>query len=76
LDVEGDLTLADALVIAGLAKSRGEARRLASQGGLSVDDRKVVDVDVPLRSVLGEAEAILLRAGKKRFKRVVVLDRT
>jgi len=76
LDVEGDLTLADAFVIAGLAKSRGEARRLASQGGLSVDDRKVVDVDVPLRSVLGEAEAILLRAGKKRFKRAVVLDRT
>ena len=73
-DLDGELTLADAFVRAGLAKSRGEARRLAGQGGLSIDDRKVDDVDVPLREALGSATAILLRAGKKRFKRVVVGD--
>jgi len=75
-NVEGDLTLADAFVLAGLAKSRGEARRLATQGGLSIDDRKVTDVDVPLREAFGDAGAILLRTGKKRFRRVVVLDRS
>ena len=74
-----ELTLADAFVLAGLTKSRGEARRLASQGGLSVNDEKVTDVDVLLRSVftgVGDAGAILLRAGKKSFRRIVVLDRS
>ena len=68
-----DMTLADAFVLAELAKGRGEARRLASQGGLSVDDQKVADVDVPLASVIGDRDAMLLRAGKKRFKRVALV---
>jgi tyrosyl-tRNA synthetase len=73
-DVDGELTLADAFVRAELAKGRGEARRLASQGGLSVDDQKVADVDVPFASILDGREVLLLRAGKKRFKQVVVVD--
>jgi tyrosyl-tRNA synthetase len=68
-----DMTLADAFVLAELAKGRGEARRLASQGGLSVDDEKVTDVDVPFAGVIGDRDAMLLRAGKKRFKRVAVV---
>jgi tyrosyl-tRNA synthetase len=74
-NVEGELTLADAFIAAGLTKSRGEARRLAGQGGLSVDDARVSDVDVPFGKVLAGADAVLLRAGKKRFKRVVVVNR-
>ncbi len=71
-ELTDEFTLADAFVVADLAKSRGEARRLAQQGGLSVDDVKVSDVDVPFISVLGGADAVLLRAGKKRFKRVAI----
>ncbi len=73
---EGEISLAEVFVYAGLAKSRGEARRLASQGGLSVNDQRIDNVDVSIRSVFGDSEAILLRVGKKRFMRVVVLDRT
>lgn len=68
-----DMTLADAFVRAELAKGRGEARRLAQQGGLSVDDEKVADVDVPFADVAGEREAVLFRAGKKRFKRIAIV---
>ena len=71
-DLDDSLTLADAFVRAELAKSRGEARRLAQQGGLSVDDAKIEDVDQPFAAVIGERTAILLRAGKKRFKRVAI----
>jgi tyrosyl-tRNA synthetase len=71
-DVVDTFTLADAFVAAELAKSRGEARRLAQQGGLSVDEAKVSDIDVPFGSVLGGRDATLLRAGKKRFKRVAI----
>jgi tyrosyl-tRNA synthetase len=72
-DVVDTFTLADAFVAAELAKSRGEARRLAQQGGLSVDEAKVSDIDVPFAEVLGGRGATLLRAGKKRFKRVAIV---
>jgi tyrosyl-tRNA synthetase len=72
-DVDGEMTLADAFVRAELAKGRGEARRLAQQGGLSVNDEKVADVDAPFADIAGDQTAILLRAGKKRFKRVVIV---
>ena len=72
-DLGDGFILADAFIAAELAKSRGEARRLAQQGGLSVNDEKVSDVDVPFAGVIGDRSAVLLRAGKKRFKRVVVV---
>lgn len=72
-DVDGELTLADAFVRAELAKSRGEARRLAKQGGLSIGDEKIADVDGPFADVVGDQKALLLRAGKKRFKRIVIV---
>ncbi len=71
-DVTDEFKIADAFVAAGLAKGRGAARRLAQQGGLRIGDDKVDDVDQPFASVLGDDNAVVLRAGKKRFQRVVV----
>ena len=71
-DVDGTLSLADAFVRAGLASSRGDARRTARQGGLSIDDQKVEDVDQPLGEVLRGRTVVLLRSGKKRFMRLVI----
>ena len=72
-DLTDEFTLADAFVAAELAKSRGEARRLAQQGGLRVDDQQMKDIDMPFITVIGDAPAVLLRAGKKRFKRVAIV---
>lgn len=69
------LKLVDAFIEAGLVKSRGEARRLAKSNGLSIDDGKVADVDIPLREAIGDREAVLLRSGKKNFRRIVILNR-
>ena len=55
--------LVDAL---GLA-SRGEARRLIQQGGVSVDGEPVGDVDVARARVAGR----VLKAGKRRFVRLI-----
>lgn len=71
-DLTDEFTLADAFIAAELAKSRGEARRLAQQGGMRVNDEQMSDVDLPFSQVLAGANAVLLRAGKKRFKRVAV----
>ncbi len=58
-------------VRAGLCSTGSEARRLISQGGAYVEDRKVRAFDQPVKELL-QAEGSLIRAGKKRFKRVVV----
>ena len=71
-EIDTGLTLADAFVRAELAKSRGEARRLAQQGGLSVDGDRVNDVDVPFLDALSGTDVVLLRAGRKRFRRVLI----
>lgn len=63
------LSIADAFVRAGLCDSRGDARRQAAQGGLSIDGETVTDVDAPFSPGSGPA---LFRRGKKRYRRVVV----
>jgi tyrosyl-tRNA synthetase len=53
-----------------LATSRSEAERLLKQGGVEIDGRRVDDVQRMLD--LSEPGEFLLRAGKKKFVRVVV----
>ncbi len=53
-----------------LAASRNEAERLIKQGGLEVDGSRVSDVKKEMD--LSKPGEFLLRAGKKRFLRVVV----
>jgi tyrosyl-tRNA synthetase len=57
---------------AGLCKSRGAARRLIEQGGAYVNGSRVASVDTLVSAKDLQEGAILLRAGKKRHRRVVV----
>ncbi|MBT3222812.1 MAG: tyrosine--tRNA ligase [Proteobacteria bacterium] len=59
------------LADAGLAKSRGAARRLISQGGVRVEGEKVSDVDLVLSPANLGDEGLVVRVGKKRAVRVV-----
>jgi tyrosyl-tRNA synthetase len=72
-DLAGDgLSLIDALVDAGLAKSKGEARRLIRQGGIKINGTKVDD---EARQLIGDDvqdEKIALQAGKKRHHHVKI----
>lgn len=67
LDGDG-LPLTEALTLAGLAKSKGEARRTIQQGGAYVNNRRQADIDTCLTpaDLAGERVAVL-RAGKKRY---------
>jgi tyrosyl-tRNA synthetase len=71
-DLEQGIKLIDLAVIAGLTPSKSEARRAIQQGGMSVNGKKVTDID----TVVGKADLedghILLQRGKKSFCRVVV----
>ncbi len=55
----------------GLCRSRSEARRLIQQGGAYINDEPVGSVDDLVTAHHLSEGAILLRAGKKRYHRVV-----
>ena len=53
-----------------LAASRSEADRLLKQGGVEIDGERVSDVKTEVN--LAQPRTFLLRAGKKKFLRIVV----
>ncbi len=66
---DGVITIADLLVKVGIAASKGEARRLVDQGGVSVDDEKVASAVATLDKSRFEGEGVIIRKGKKVFHR-------
>ncbi|MDE0315055.1 MAG: tyrosine--tRNA ligase [Candidatus Poribacteria bacterium] len=56
----------------GLATSRSEARRLIQQGGAYINEKQYKAIDTVIDANLLEENALLLRAGKKRYHRVVL----
>ena len=60
----GILTL---LVKCGLCPSNGEARRLVTQGGVSVNDEKVTDP----KAAIDLSDAVIIKKGKKVFHKAV-----
>ncbi|MCH8882958.1 MAG: tyrosine--tRNA ligase [SAR324 cluster bacterium] len=68
----GGLPVWEILAEVGLTRSRGEARRLIRQGGVSVNNDRVDSQDFALSTGHVEAGAILLRVGKKKYHRLVV----
>lgn len=69
--VAADAPLFVVLEASGLAKSRGEARRLVKGGGVRIDGDKVADAEQLVEpSALG-GEGLVLRVGKKRAVRLV-----
>ncbi len=70
--IEGQIGVLDLLVACGLAPSKGEARRLVQQGGVSVNGEKVSGVDQRLDQALFGGEGVIIKKGKKVFHRAVV----
>ena len=66
------LGIFDIFLEAGLCKSKGEARRLQAQGGVYVNDQRIDDPDFCLGESDLQNREILLRAGKKRYHRLIL----
>ena len=60
------------LVEAGLVASRGEGRRAIEQGGVVAGDDKVTDIHASFDMRQFTGDGMIVRKGKKNFKRVVV----
>ena len=69
---DGSVDILTLLHKSGLVASKSEARRAVQQGGVSVDGEKVTDV---FQTFAGEAlsgEGVVLKKGKKNFRKVLV----
>ena len=69
---DGQIAVNEIMLKAGLVKSKGEARRLIQQGGVSIDDQKVTDPVAVVSHETLEKEHIILKKGKKVFYKVTL----
>jgi len=60
------------LVETGLCGTRGEARRLITQGGVTIQERRVPTFDLPIGERDFQDGQILIRVGKKKHHRVLL----
>ncbi|MEN9923026.1 MAG: hypothetical protein RIS09_540 [Actinomycetota bacterium] len=59
-------TVVDALVLAGVSKSKGDARRTIAEGGAYLNNSRILDPEMPIsRSNLVQNQVLVLRRGKK-----------
>ena len=71
-ELAAGLKVVDLLATVGLAASRSAARRLVAQGGVRVGTRKVESADDLLRAEDLGTDGVLLHAGKKHLRRIVL----
>ena len=64
--------VADAMVAAGAAKSKSEARRLIEGGGVKIDEEKIESANAELPASAKERGEFVLHKGKKTHIRVIL----
>ena len=69
---DGSIDLLSIVQKSGLCASRSEARRNVEQGGVSVDGEIVKDIKAVYTKEQLSGEGIVVKRGKKKFRRVVV----
>lgn len=69
---EGKIDIISALVIAGLASTRSEARRNVEQGGVSVEGEVVKDIKKTFSREDFVPEGLLFKRGKKNFCKLTI----
>ena len=69
---EGQMDVLTLLVKCGLCASRGEARRLVQQGGVSVDGQKVGDIEAKWSCKDCAGDGIIIKKGKKVYHKAIL----
>ena len=69
---ENGVNAIDLLLATGLVASRGEARRVIEQGGLTVDDERIGDGRAMIAKAAFDKGYVVVRKGKKSFCKVTL----
>ena len=70
--VDNAISLLDVMVMTNVAKSKGEAKTLISQGGISLDDEKVTDIFHRIHMDEFQKGYVVLKKGKKIFIKLII----
>jgi len=73
VDLNGNknISIVDAIILTGIAPSKGQARTLISQGGISLNDEKITDINYSLSDKDFSNGYAILKKGKKIFYKLV-----
>lgn len=71
-ELEAGINVVELLAKTDLCASKGEARRLVEQGGAFVSDEKISSIDGIINASYIRDGEIMVKAGKKRFFRLIV----
>ena len=69
----GSIDVLTLLVKCGLAASKGEARRLVQQGGVTVNDEKVTAIEMTFGCEQFTGDGVVIKKGKKVFHKAVLV---
>ncbi len=69
----GSIDVLTLLVKCGLAASKGEARRLVQQGGVSINDEKVAAIETTFGCEQFTGDGVVIKKGKKVFHKAVLV---
>jgi tyrosyl-tRNA synthetase len=72
--ITAGILLLDLFVEVGICPSRSEARRLLQQGGLYLNQERIEELEATLNVEHFVEGEVLLRAGKKRYHRIIIQD--
>ncbi len=70
-DVDSGVNVVDFTVAVGLFDSKGEAKRMIAQGGLSIDSEKIENPEAQVKTT--DKDFIMLQKGKKTFLKIVLV---
>jgi tyrosyl-tRNA synthetase len=62
-----EINILDLIILVNFAPSKGEARRLLTQGGVSIDGEKINDV----QSSISVKSGMILKVGKRKFIKLI-----
>lgn len=65
-----NITIVDALVLTGIAPSKGQARTLITQGGITLNDEKITDINLKLSDNNFKEGYAILKKGKKVYHKL------
>lgn len=67
VNITASILLADFMVSNGLAESKGEAKRLISQGAVKINNEKISDLAFVIQK---DGQEKILQAGKRKFIKI------
>ena len=72
--LDDGISIIDVLTLTALVPSKGEGRRLVSQGGVLVNNTKIDDINHKITITDFENDGVLIKKGKKTYHRLILLQ--